>query len=192
MPNWNSSRTTITGPSEDLREIIDRAANGDRIFSFEKFIPLPEYLQNGDLPRNADDLVNSLQGNRDHRYSSEYNWRIAFWGTKWDLGEDTNLDDSQISKGKIVLEYETAWSPAVNFWVGLSELYPKITILDQYFEEGNSFIGEAVIHNGQLNDYSTDITSNMYLKAGAVLDEDDQIDWDETDEYDLFRVFPLR
>ena len=52
------------------------------------------------------------------------------------------------------------------------------------------FIGEAFYKDGYCNDNSQDLTTEMYVKAGAVLDKDGEVDWDNSD-VNLFSVFPL-
>jgi hypothetical protein len=52
-----------------------------------------------------------------------------------------------------------------------------------------AFFGRAVIEDGEiLSDSYREITSEDYKIAGATLDENGDVDWDKTDEYDLYKA----
>jgi hypothetical protein len=70
----------------------------------------------------------------------------------------------------------------------LSEDY-GVKVIYQYAEEGMAFFGKAIIENGVIiSDGYREITSEDYKTAGATLDEDGNVDWDRTDEYDLYKA----
>jgi hypothetical protein len=58
----------------------------------------------------------------------------------------------------------------------------------RYIEEGMGYIGETTISKDSVDDYSINITTEMFVDIGAAVDEDGEIDWDNTDvnEWDLF------
>lgn len=188
MPNWSSSKVTIQGNVSELESILEQCVSEEKPFSFEKFIPTPEGL---DGEGSFNDLIASMQADPEtFEFKDWYSWRIAFWGTKWDLDENTIVDVSKLGDGVLQIEYYSAWSPALNFWKNFSKLYPSVTIVDRYFELGAGFIGEAVIHNGMMNDECQNVTDDIMARAGAVFDEDGEVDW-EACEVDMFSVFPL-
>lgn len=188
MPNWSTSEVTIRGDVSDLEDILSRCSSDGKPFSFENFVPTPAGL-NGEV--SFSDLVDALQENCDtFEFKDWYSWRIAFWGTKWDLDDSTIIDDSLIHNGVLKVEYNSAWSPPVSFWKNFSKLYPNVTIVEQYYELGAGFIGEAVIHNGLVNDRCEDITDEIMSRAGAIFDEEGYVDW-EISEVDFSSVFPL-
>jgi hypothetical protein len=166
MPNWCSNEVVITANDPAVIEKIMSIAPGeDSEFSMENFVPTPNELLEG---------------------TGWYEWRIKEWGTKWDMSE-LYMSTSERS---ISLGYSTAWSPNIAFWESFSKFYP-VKISHQYLEEGMCFIGEASIEDGRVEDYTTEITSSLYERAGATLDADGNIDWDKDQDYNLFDVFPL-
>lgn len=194
MPNWASNSVEVEGSVEDLKAILKRGKKGDREFSFAEFLPVPEYLNGAtaDPATHMEEFAASLHKDRSYDYTDSYNWRLAWWGTKWDLDESLNIDRSRVEDGVISFFYLSAWSPATQFWIGLSELYPNIKIVEKYYETGNDFIGESIIQDGILDEYCTSIEPEMYERAGAALDEDGFVDWDETEEFELFDAWPIR
>jgi len=173
MPNWCSNEVDITGDEATIKEITEVVkANNYGLFQMNDFVPMPEELRNTTAPQDKPNW---------------YDWCLANWGTKWDLGEEASL---QIEDRRIGLGFDTAWSPNCDFWTAFSEKYPKAQISHRYYEEGMSFIGEAFYEDGGFDDNCQDITDELLQKCGAVLDEDGYIDWDKSDVC-LFDAFPL-
>jgi hypothetical protein len=95
-----------------------------------------------------------------------------------------------IEEKSIGLGFSTAWSPNCEFWTSFSEKYPTLEIYHRYYEEGMNFIGESSYKDGLFEDNCQDITDSIWERAGAVLDDNGEIDWDRSD-INLFSVFPL-
>jgi hypothetical protein len=173
MPNWCSNEIDIIAQPEVIAEIVQVIkANPHGVFQMGDFVPMPEELRNTTAPQDKPNW---------------YDWNVSNWGTKWELGEDVSVS---ISERSIGLGFDTAWSPNCSFWVAFSEKYPTVQISHRYYEEGMSFIGEAFYEDGGFDDNCQDITDEMLVKAGGVLDENGDIDWDRSD-INLFDVFPL-
>lgn len=173
MPNWCMNEITIKGDEATIKEIATIIeANPDGLFQMNDFVPMPEELRDTTAPQDSPNW---------------YDWSISNWGTKWDLSENTQ---HTIDSNAISISFDTAWSPNCEFWATFSEKYPTLTIEHRYYEDGMSFIGEAYYEAGNTDDYCQDLTPEMYVKAGAVLDEDGEVDWDNSD-IDLFTLFPL-
>jgi hypothetical protein len=173
MPNWCSNEVEIIGEPEviaQIAEIVKTKSNG--IFQMNDFVPMPEELRDTTAPQDKPNW---------------YDWSVSNWGTKWDLDEETTF---YVNEKSIGLGFNTAWSPNCAFWNAFSEKYPTVQIEHKYYEEGMGFIGEASYENGNFDDHCQDITSELWVKAGAVLDEDGDVDWDKSDVC-LFDVFPL-
>jgi hypothetical protein len=77
-----------------------------------------------------------------------YNWRVANWGTKWDVAEveidDGGLEHSDeeypISVAWFSFKCWTAWAPPVPVWDALHAL--GIEVQADYQDEGGMFEGE--------------------------------------------------
>ena len=182
MPNWCNNHVIIEGSIDEVTALLDLASKGtdddgvQNIFSFENVYPTPKT-----------DNVNSFLG-----------WHVDNWGTKWDLLQSTygvkvSTPEPGGVEGCLVFEmhYETAWSPAVGFWLKVSELYPTLQITQQYFEEGMGFIGEVYVNSEELNESHSSLTNSHYIEAGAIFDSEGDIDWDATEEFDMWKVFPI-
>ena len=199
MPNWCDNTVEVVGAKEVLEQILTKSKDENQPFSFQQLVPQPEELEGTKhhgkkaTANDEQEWANALAGNRKYVYTDWYNWRLANWGTKWDLDFDT----TQISKivpttdgkqFKFEIGYSTAWSPALSFWQNLSEQYP-IKVKNLYAEEGVGYFGRAFIENGELDDECIDITPEIYKSLGVPLDEDGYVDWSDGYEYDLYDYF---
>lgn len=192
MPNWCQNEVEITGDEATIKQVADIInANEEQLFQMNDFVPMPQHLDGTTSPDGSDNFQEALNGNRSIDYTNWYDWRLANWGTKWDLDENTQHD---ISDGRISLGFDTAWSPNDEFWVMFSQRYPSLVIKHNYLEEGMCFIGEATYTAGEeVYNHHSEITDKMYIKAGAIVGEDGEIDWDNEDNQclNLWDVFPL-
>jgi hypothetical protein len=87
MPNWCSNTVTISHPDPDRIAALVAGLKSDEPEFFQIIRPMPESV--------GDDW---------------YNWRVAHWGTKWDISEFEIYDETPNS---IHGYFETAWSPPV-------------------------------------------------------------------------------
>lgn len=184
MPNWCNNHVIIEGKKDEILELIDIASKGNNednvknVFSFDNVFPTPE---------------EALKDNND----GWYQWRINNWGTKWDIEQHADmLSDVESGgvDGNMVFElyYETAWSPAVAFWENVAKKFSSLKVTNEFFEEGNCFIGYAFICEGQIiEDVSRAIHPRDYIEAGAVLDEDNDVDWEASEDFDMWKLFPI-
>lgn len=77
-------------------------------------------------------------------FTDWYGWRIANWGTKWDIGpEDVQVLDE--SPGYLGVEFYTAWAPPEGIHAALLELFDKqrldVHVTWFYNEPGMQFAG---------------------------------------------------
>ena len=81
-----------------------------------------------------------------------YEWAIRNWGTKWgayDTGEwDVTVNENDNSSARV--SYNTAWSPATEFFKRASLLFPTLTFVTEYADEGELFVGETNFENGEI------------------------------------------
>lgn len=214
LPNWCELEVKFVGAKADLEAIIAKGSEGTfernsdwnketkqydtveilpNVFSFENFVPTPADLKGTTgMSDGMAGLVEAQTKGREGSYGDWYSWRVGNWGTKWDLnqenasvGEITETDEAGIFQ--FYLCSATAWSPAFEIFATITEQYP-VQAIYRYCEEGMNFFGECVIEDGNIDDDCREIESEDYKKAGAVLDEDGNVDWDLTVEYDLFKA----
>ena len=79
-----------------------------------------------------------------------YSWKIQYWGTKWGAYDYTQVDRGD---GMVCMEYSTAWSPATPIISKLGEMFPKLTFVNSYMDEGWGYYGhQTVSGEGELDD----------------------------------------
>ena len=110
MPNYCSNTVTLEHADPAM---IARARSAFEAGRFlEEFIPCP----------TPDDW---------------YNWNIANWGTKWDVGgEDASIQDIP---GGLMLSFDSAWAPPINAYQQLIE--QGFQVYANYYEPGMAFAG---------------------------------------------------
>lgn len=208
MPNWCSNEVTVYANSrEDLKRLLAMAVqpvegddnSDDSVdpspFRMESIYTTPRELMDNSKPSGGEQLQNAIAGNTDYEYDNWYDWRVAHWGTKWDM-DSVQLDEPEYSseeEGKrysFNLYYQTAWSPNIEFWKYVCKMGPFIVEM-RYIEEGMGYIGETTVERNSVDDYCTEMTTEMFASIGAVIDEDGEIDWDNT-EVNEWDIFPLK
>lgn len=119
MPNWTYNTVTL---SHDDPAMIVRAKNAfKRGEFFNEFIPIPEDQE-----------------------ESWYMWNIENYGTKWDVGGE-NEDCEEVDDNTLQLNFNSAWSPPIAGFRGLTDLGFDLTV--SYIEEGEAFVGEYTSDN---------------------------------------------
>jgi hypothetical protein len=119
-------------------------------------------------------------------YPNWYEWCNEVWGTKW------GACDVQVTRepkhGKMLIYFESAWSPALGLLAEISRLNPTLVFAVSYDEEANLFAGWSVFAGGGLmgqGDVSTDIPKKLEKrleKAMKSKNEDDDEASGELDE----------
>lgn len=205
MPNWCSNEVTVYANSrQDLTRLLTMATQpvesdddsddsiDKSLFRMESIHTTPRELMENNKTTGGEQLQNAIARNTDYEYDNWYNWRVANWGTKWDMS-DVQLDEIEYfgeEEGKrwsFNLYYQTAWSPNIEFWKYVCKMGPFIVEM-RYIEEGMGYIGETTVERNNVDDYCVNTTNEMYVDIGAALDEDGEIDWDNTNvnEWDMF------
>ena len=192
MPNWNQNSAIIT--HEDPTQ-IDRLIEGfknERLFG--EFLPCPKELL--DMGSPLSDAEQAEANVEKYGASDWYQWCINNWGTKWDVGEESDGID-RVDDNKVKLSFDTAWGPPIAFYEYLDEeLDFEITAF--YLEEGMGFAGKYSSESGDesfnfdgsedLEDIPDDIREFWDLDTicqwRADEEEDDDTVEDDADEDD--------
>ena len=114
------------------------------------------------------DTYNTLM--KEYGVSNWYDWSVLNWGTKWDCYDvrewNIAVADTEMTA---TIYYETAWSPATQVWLTVSQQYPTLTFFHEYADEGGGFLGDETIHNGTVieeNEYDWDSDDGITLREG--------------------------
>ena len=88
---------------------------------------------------------------KNYGYKSWYEWSIANWGTKWDTGDDIQVNN--VSEDCLSLYFSTAWSPPTRaFANSFNEKFDKLYIELEYTEPGCAFEGTFIMEHGEESD----------------------------------------
>ncbi|NMG64339.1 hypothetical protein GPA19_05190 [Azoarcus indigens] len=166
MPNHVTNRVTIAGPAESVAELrkscfamhkpevpafwrekasagggggaqewLDRIAKREaepeyEVFDFNRIIPAPAFIANGD---------GLISGSREDQTGRNWHrWNSKKWGTKWNAYKLSIVEDEP---GKLVFQFDTAWSSPTPILDVIAEWFPELHIVAEYFDEGHCFWG---------------------------------------------------
>ena len=141
MPNWCSNMITLghTDPATILRA-KDAFANGRFL---DEFIPCPAELNDEDLTTWSKGPEQEVRDKKKaelkakYGYESWYDWNIANWGTKWDVGSSQGINTW--NDYEFVAYFDSAWSPPIAAYEKLEE--QGFRIYATWYEPGSAFAG---------------------------------------------------
>jgi hypothetical protein len=128
MPNYCSNTVVVSGDEALLKQ-------------FKKVA----HQKNNDFLQNLHPMPSDINLNESNSISPAwYEWRIANWGTKWDV----NPEITKENKNMIIYTFESAWSPPTHAFQYISNNYPQLNFFMQFEEQGSDFIGQVNYQNG--------------------------------------------
>jgi len=141
MPNWCNNNLTLT--HEDPTRITrarDALLRGEFL---QEFCPVPEDLQivagrvgDGDEQRELE--RKTAENLEKYGYGNWYDYCVAEWGTKWDVGCEGSTDVHP--DGKMLHTYfDSAWSPPIGAYEKLEALGFGVNAM--YYEGGMNYAG---------------------------------------------------
>lgn len=141
MPNWCNN--TLTLEHEDPA-MIARAREAFAKGAFlHEFVPVPLCLTETIAGSHSDPVMQAAlkQSEQDnlnaYNYKNWYDFCVAEWGTKWDVGgDDGYINDIE---GGLILSFDSAWSPPIKAYERLVEMGFKVRAM--YHECGMCFAG---------------------------------------------------
>jgi hypothetical protein len=146
--------------------MITRAVEAFKQGKFlDEFVPVPKPLRDtvsGHLGNGYEQELNQFKMELNRKYfgvSDWYEFCIANWGTKWDVGDEDSINTTD--DGLMVDFFDSAWSPPVRVYEHLVELGFEVTA--QYYEPGCAFVGEWI--NGNDACYEIPGTSDEVKEA---------------------------
>lgn len=189
MPNWCSNNLDIRGDKTQLKDFISRVTkkddDGNTYYDIlGSLLPTPRELQetmSGGYGRNEDGTKKPEQIELEAKEQSNiakfghknwYDWNVANWGTKWG-DSDTDLTEYDDS---IEFTFESAWSPPESGIKAISKLFPEMTFILSYREEGMDFYGATAFRDGEYAEHGGEVSSVEGMK---------QIDYEDDGWEDL-------
>jgi hypothetical protein len=131
MPSWCENELLIAGPQDPLDHFHEASSTPSGGFTWTNIFPTPSPLE---IVINPQTLTAQEKEALCEEYGTYlwYEWNTTHWGTKWGP-ERTSLDKRD---GILIAGFETPWSPPTGVIDKFSQLYPKLTFLLSYKEEG--------------------------------------------------------
>jgi hypothetical protein len=147
MPNWCENTVEITHNDPSMVERARKAFNEGALL--QEFVPCPQELRDTVAGYMGEGTPAQLELEAKERANLEkyghknwYDWCVANWGTKWDVGADGyEAQDlgTQIGQG-LILNFESAWAPPIGAYETLLDL--GFNIKAYYYEPGMAFVGK--------------------------------------------------
>ena len=190
MPNWCSNNLYIKGDEAEIKRFVDEVTlpkNPEVPFTeysiIHKLYPCPTelaetvkgfYANNEDGTKSEKQIAMELQQEKNlvkYGYETWWDWCVEKWGTKWgDHDTDVLYADSNF----LEIYFQSAWSPPTEAFKYISTLFPTLTFVLGYQEQGCGFVGACAYRNGNsFESYSEDITI-----PETTQDEDSPDYWD--------------
>lgn len=174
MPNWCSNVVTLVHKDRIMISRAVKSAQKDALLN--EFVPVPQALVDttegsyGDKLEQAR-LMALREGNvKTYGYSSWYDFAIGEWGCKWDIsngGDDYKI--KKVDNGySVMLYFDTAWSPPIDFYNKLVELEFEVSAM--YHEPGVNFCGRYYDGQDEIYDLTTLSSEAVKEQLPAELD----------------------
>lgn len=159
MPNWCANKVTFKHKDPQQLHKLVRAWNSGCLMG--TFLPCPEELKAtvagcaGPAGSAAQMALEAQERQNVELYGAKnwYEWQIGHWGTKWDVGreQDQPLRRLPAKAKQLTLEFDSAWSPPVEFFDHLRTV-EGFDITAYCFEPGVGFCG--IYRDGMFTDFS--------------------------------------
>jgi len=129
MPNWCNNTITIQGPTDTLKPLWDETQKTGLLQAMK---PMPKELENTTSPAPQEGEPRPLVDG----FDNWYDWRVANWGTKWDVDTE-GLEYTDNGDGTAVISgyFESAWSPPIDAYQTFCDDMDNCS-LDAYYDEG--------------------------------------------------------
>lgn len=164
MPNWTLNCIKIEGEARDIREFLAAVRSQDKIFDFNRLIPMPELLKRTgtgyeiidgkkvtswyvvrEASLESPEEVRAFTPEeeavlRDIGYSNWYDWANANWGTKWNAGEASLEGESPIERGWAEVVFHTAWCAPEPVLRKMIAMFPGLKFTCHWSDEGDPYL----------------------------------------------------
>ena len=156
MPNWCFNRLKVYAhdgeeSEKQLKKFVKENVNVDKengeALSFQGSVPRPKELDITAGTRTEDEEAQAKINEEKYGHKDWYSWCIDNWGTKWDACNSYVDDEDEC---EVVIAFETAWSPPLEWMQKASEKYPLLVFEMNVEEESDAFIGKPIARAGNL------------------------------------------
>jgi hypothetical protein len=135
MPNWCQNKLTIAGTKTEV------AAFKEQAVGHSPWLTPDELVGETPNPLNFHSLVPIPDPVLAAGYdAAAYEWEKTNWGCKWGAANSTVLGERE---GHIEYEFDTAWSPPMEFLQTVAKKWSNLVFFLEYDEPGMGFKGLA-------------------------------------------------
>ncbi len=165
MPNYVHNILKIRSKKdnpEDIINFIKQHYNKDGLFDFNTFMPEPESEEecppryNFNTP-NGYAHYSDLENPEGQEWFNWYDWRLDYWGTKWNCGEESKcyFDFKKIREGysyfsPLYIHFTTAWTPPIPIFEKIIDMHPELRIEIIYHSTENEEYGVFERYNDEI------------------------------------------
>lgn len=124
MPNWCANKVTFKHALPKELHKIARAWNNGKLIS--TFLPCPHELKETvsgcagpkGSPAQVELELKEQRNLETYGAKNWYDWQVAHWGTKWDVGREREQDRINLpaEPKQLTLRFDSAWSPPIEFY----------------------------------------------------------------------------
>jgi len=172
MPNWCSNHITVRGTDPvAIKRLADAFDNGEFCGTV---VPMPEELNitSGRLGNGAEQAeleAKSAANLEKHGYANWYDFNVANWGTKWEIGG--NGDEAERDEDGLGFSapFDSAWSPPIGVCEALVEQGFEVVLY--YYEPGMGYCGKFEDGYDEYYEYSGETSKTVRAAIGSDLDD---------------------
>lgn len=185
MPNWTYNTLTIHGDKKEIDRFIDLIRyvddDGEEQFNIlNTLLPTPQELVDTMKGWYGDEEEQrALEQQKElnlakYGYTDWYEWNCANWGCKWS-DSFTNVTPPSNEGDHAIVSFHTPWdAPRVGF-AKIAQLFPTLTFVLSYTEEGNFFVGATAYRGGVFELVEGDENCADHLYELEKYDEADEL-----------------
>jgi hypothetical protein len=172
MPNWCSNHITVRGTDPvAIKRLADAFDNGEFCATV---VPMPEelnitsgFLGSGDEQKELE--AKSAANLEKHGYANWYDFNVANWGTKWEIGG--NGDEAERDEDGLGFSapFDSAWSPPIGVCEALVEQGFEVVLY--YYEPGMGYCGKFEDGYDEYYEYGDETSKTVRAAIGSDLDD---------------------
>jgi hypothetical protein len=172
MPNWCSNHITVRGTDPvAIKRLADAFDNGEFCGAV---VPMPEELnitsgRLGDGAEQRELEAKSAANLEKHGYANWYDFNVAKWGTKWEIGGNGNEAERDEDGLGFSAPFDSAWSPPIAVCEALVEQGFEVVLY--YYEPGMGYCGKFEDGSDDYYEYSGENSNTVRAAIGSDLDD---------------------
>lgn len=153
MPNWCYNTMTVKGKKSDMKLFLKAVTTTDEygkpMVKLSTLVPLDDRASVTRIHTTEDGQVHetSVFATPQEDGFDGYMEAVRKWGTKWgDCETHIYLEQDD----RVMISYDTAWSPADPLVVNISKQFPKLTFGVMSSEESQEFLRYIIVSAGEI------------------------------------------